>query len=54
MKELLDALELEKPDVRSVMLNALKNVKESHLLDARFIEHERKEPQVKRRLQVIG
>lgn len=55
MKELLDSLELEKPDVRSVMLNALKNVKESHLLDARFIEHEYKPvPEVKKRLHVIG
>lgn len=54
MKELLDTLELEKADVRSVMLNALKNVKETHLLDPRFIEHDKKAPQGRRRLQVIG
>lgn len=39
MKQLLDSLEEEKPDVRSVMLHALKNVNVSHLLDKRFIEN---------------
>lgn len=55
MKELLNTLEAEKPDVRSVMLNALKNVKESHLLDPRFIEHEKPSNfDNKKRLRVIG
>jgi tRNA 2-thiocytidine biosynthesis protein TtcA len=52
MKELLDTLEKEKPDVRAVMLNAMKNIKESHLLDPRFIEHEKK-AQAKKRLSII-
>lgn len=38
MKKLLDMLEEEKPDVRAVMLHALKNVNVSHLLDKRFID----------------
>lgn len=38
MKQLLDMLEEEKSDVRSVMLNALKNVQVTHLLDKRFID----------------
>jgi len=38
MKELLNTLEAETPDIRSVMLHALKNVKERHLLDPRFID----------------
>lgn len=56
MKELLNTLESEKADVRSVMLNALKNIKESHLLDPRFIEHEKiaRPEEPKRRLQVIA
>lgn len=52
MKELLDMLEKEKPDVRSVMLHALKNVKESHLLDPRFLDNAGQEHK-KRRLSVI-
>jgi tRNA 2-thiocytidine biosynthesis protein TtcA len=38
MKELLDTLEEEKADVRSVMLHALKNLSASHLLDKRFLD----------------
>lgn len=38
MKQLLDTLEQEKPDVRSVMLNALKNVTVSHLMDPRWLD----------------
>lgn len=38
MKQFLDDLEKEKPDVRSVMLNALKNVNITHLLDKRYID----------------
>lgn len=38
MKEFLDMLEEEKPDVRNVMLHALKNVNVSHLLDKRYLE----------------
>ncbi|HXW52463.1 MAG TPA: tRNA 2-thiocytidine(32) synthetase TtcA, partial [Myxococcota bacterium] len=49
MKELLDALEKEKPDVRSVMLHALKNVNVSHLLDKRYLD--RTTP--KRRLEIV-
>jgi tRNA 2-thiocytidine biosynthesis protein TtcA len=50
MKELLNMLEQEKPDVRAVMLNALKNVKPSHLLDARYLDSEErvKTPRTKR------
>lgn len=55
MKKLLDMLEEEKPDVRSVMMHALKNVNVSHLLDKRFIEHGRGEAASgKRRLQIVG
>ncbi len=54
MKQLIDSLEKEKPDVRSVMLHALKNVNASHLLDKRFIDGAPKEEKPKRRLQVIG
>ena len=38
MKKLLDSLELEKPDVRAVMLHALKNVNISHLMDKRYLD----------------
>jgi tRNA 2-thiocytidine biosynthesis protein TtcA len=34
MKQLIDELEVEHPDVRAVMANALTNVRPSHLLDA--------------------
>lgn len=55
MKELLDTLEQEKPDVRSVMLHALKNVKVSHLLDPNYLDGERGRTGIKkRRLTVIG
>jgi tRNA 2-thiocytidine biosynthesis protein TtcA len=37
MKQLLDELEKEKHDVRSVMMHALKNVNVSHLLDKRYL-----------------
>lgn len=55
MKELLDSLEKEKSDVRSVMLNALKNVKASHLLDHRYLDGTmpRKE-RLTKRLNVIA
>lgn len=55
MKELLDSLEKEKPDVRSVMLNALKNVKTTHLLDHRYLDGTmpRKE-RLTKRLNVIA
>lgn len=55
MKQLLDTLEQEKPDVRAVMLHALKNVKVSHLLDKRFIDGapiQKEAP--KRRLKIVG
>jgi tRNA 2-thiocytidine biosynthesis protein TtcA len=56
MKELLAMLEQEKPDVRSVMLNALKNVNVSHLLDRRYIKDEKNHDLImkSRRLQVVG
>jgi tRNA 2-thiocytidine biosynthesis protein TtcA len=38
MTRLLDSLEQENPDVRSVMLNALKNVRPTHLLDREVLE----------------
>lgn len=54
MKELLDSLETERPDVRSVMLHALKNVNVTHLLDERFIQHDKPpEPTRTRRLHVV-
>lgn len=53
MKQLLDTLEEEKPDVRSVMLHALKNVNVSHLLDKRFIENSAPALNGARRLQLI-
>lgn len=53
MKELLDLLEQEKPDVRSVMLHALKNVNVSHLMDKRFI-YAKTEQQAKRRLKLLS
>jgi tRNA 2-thiocytidine biosynthesis protein TtcA len=54
MKKLLDALATEKPDVRAVMLNALKNVNVSHLLDNRFIKHDKNQASSKRRLSIIN
>lgn len=54
MKELLDTLEQEKPDVRSVMLHALKNVNASHLLDPRFLDGPKTSAQRPKRLQVIA
>lgn len=53
MGELLDALELETPDVKSVMLHALKNVKESHLLDGRFLDGDQPSAGPRKRLQVL-
>lgn len=53
MKQLLDLLEEEKPDVRSVMLHALKNVNVSHLLDKRFIEGSSSPVSTKQRFSVI-
>lgn len=53
MKELLDMLEKEKPDVRSVMLHALKNVSVTHLLDARYLDGEKARSK-SRRLSVIA
>lgn len=40
MTRLLDDLEQEKPDVRAVMLNALKNVRGSHLMDQQYLDKE--------------
>lgn len=54
MKQLLDMLEEEKPDVRSVMLHALKNVNASHLLDKRFLDDAPTQPRKKRALTVVG
>lgn len=54
MKKLLDSLEEEKPDVRSVMLHALKNVNISHLLDKRFIDNAPVVVENKRRLKIVG
>lgn len=55
MKELLDMLEKEKSDVRSVMLNALKNVKGSHLLDPRYLDGANEAPRpLTKRLNVIS
>lgn len=51
MKQLLDELEKEKSDVRSVMLNALKNVKVTHLLDPKF--HVEEEKPRKQRLNIV-
>lgn len=53
MKQLLDMLEEEKSDVRSVMLNALKNVQVSHLLDKRFIEGSVSSSPSKRRFALL-
>ncbi|MCA9507078.1 MAG: tRNA 2-thiocytidine(32) synthetase TtcA [Myxococcales bacterium] len=55
MKELLDSLEQEKSDVRSVMLHAIKNVKASHLLDPRYLDGEKIfDERASKRLKVIG
>ncbi len=55
MKELLDLLEKERSDVRSVMLNAIKNVNITHLLDRRYLEEADEQPRkIKRSLHVIG
>lgn len=54
MKQLLDTLEQEKPDVRSVMLHALKNVNITHLLDKRYTDGNVVEtPSRKKRLTLI-
>jgi len=54
MKELLDMLEQEKPDVRSVMLHALKNVNTGHLLDEKYLGGEKASKPIKsKRLRVI-
>ncbi len=53
MKELLNELEKEKPDVKSVMLNALKNVKVTHLLDPRFLGGQIEAEDRKRRLKIL-
>lgn len=52
MKELLDQLEKDKADVRSVMLHALKNVNIGHLMDKRLLTKE-KVPREKKRLNVL-
>lgn len=39
MKELINTLELEKSDIRHVILNALQNVSLSHLMDKRFLDN---------------
>lgn len=54
MGELLNLLEQEKSDVRSVMLNALKNVNLSHLLDKRYLDGDFQAPPRSRRLEVIS
>lgn len=54
MKEILDLLEKEKSDVRSVMLHALKNVRVTHLLDKRFLDEEEASQSKKIRLSVIS
>jgi hypothetical protein len=38
MRELIDAMEADNPHVRAVMLNALRNVHPSHLLDRAVAE----------------
>jgi tRNA 2-thiocytidine biosynthesis protein TtcA len=49
MRELIDAMEADNPHVRAVMLNALRNVHPSHLLDRAvaqvWLGRERDEPQ---------
>lgn len=52
MKKLLDELQIEKPDVRSVMLNALKNVKITHLLDKNLLDLDLKKANNKRPLKI--
>jgi hypothetical protein len=44
MKDLLSNLEGDIPDVRSVMMHALQNVKPTHLLDPELIEAWQKRP----------
>jgi tRNA 2-thiocytidine biosynthesis protein TtcA len=54
MKQLLDMLEEEKSDVRSVMLHALKNVNVSHLLDKRYLDQTPANNPAKKRLALIS
>lgn len=50
IKEMLSSWEIEKPDIKSVMLNALKNVRVSHLLDHQFLDSKKA---IKKRLRVV-
>ena len=54
MKELLTELEVEKADVRAVMLHALKNINPAHLLDKRFLDGESLRAFGSRKLRVIS
>lgn len=53
MSQLLDMLEKEQPDVRAVMLHALKNVNVSHLLDKRYLDNVPIPPAPRRRLKIV-
>ena len=53
MKELLNTLELQKPDVRSVILNSLQNVSVSHLMDKKFLDNPQNLNLGKKKLNIL-
>lgn len=53
MKKLLDTLEIEKPDVRSVILNSLQNVSVSHLMDKKFLDNPKNLNLGKKKLNIL-
>ena len=54
MAGLLRDLEKDSPNLRAVMLSAIKNVSPTHLLDPRLLSQRPAEPGPRRHLKVLG